>query len=43
MGEGLFRRAKAFIGFEEEGDGEKKYSQQLDMATILKKKKESKG
>lgn len=43
MGEGLFKRAKAFIGFEEEGDGEKKYSQQLDMAAILKNKKESKG
>lgn len=43
MGEGLFKRAKAFIGFEEEGDDGKKYSQQLDMAAILKNKKESKG
>lgn len=43
MGEGLFKRARAFIGLEEEGDDGRKYSQQLDMATILKNKKESKG
>lgn len=45
MGEGLFRRAKAFIGLEEELSEEdaKKFGQQLDMATILKNKKESRG
>jgi cell division inhibitor SepF len=43
MGEGLFRRAKAFIGLEEEGEEEKKASQQLDMSTILKGKRESRG
>lgn len=42
MGEGLFRRAKAFIGLEEEVQEENKHGQQLDMATILKSKKESK-
>ena len=43
MAEGLFRRAKAFIGLEEEGEEERKVGQQLDMATILKNKKESRG
>jgi cell division inhibitor SepF len=44
MGEGLFKRAKAFIGLAEEEIGEegKGYSEQLDMATILKNKKSSK-
>jgi cell division inhibitor SepF len=43
MGEGLFRRAKAFIGLEEEGEEEKKSTQQLDMSAILKGKRESRG
>ena len=44
MGESIFRRAKAFIGLEEEGEGEAKYGgQQLDMSTVLKGKRESKG
>ena len=43
MVEGLFRRAKAFIGFEEEGDEETNFGQQLDMTTILKGKKEHKS
>lgn len=43
MVEGLFKRAKAFIGIEEEGEEEKKYGQQLDMSTILKGRKEPKG
>jgi cell division inhibitor SepF len=43
MVEGLFKRAKAFIGLEEEGEQEKNYGQQLDMSTILKGKKEPKG
>lgn len=42
MVEGLFDRAKAFIGLgEEEGGEEKGYaSEQLDMTTILKNKRE---
>ncbi|MBU0671971.1 MAG: cell division protein SepF [Candidatus Margulisbacteria bacterium] len=43
MVEGLFKRAKAFIGMEEEGEEEKPYGQQLDMSTILKGKREAKG
>ena len=43
MVEGLFRRAKAFIGLDEEGEEEKKSGQQLDMATILKSKKEGRA
>ena len=43
MGEGLFKRAKAFIGLEEEGGEGNKYTQQMDMSTILKGKKEPKG
>jgi len=39
MVEGLFKRAKAFIGLEE-GEEESQYGQQLDMGTILKGKKE---
>ena len=42
MVEGLFKRAKAFIGLEEEG-GEGNFGQQLDMNSILKGKKETKG
>ncbi|MFH1541979.1 MAG: cell division protein SepF [bacterium] len=41
MTENLFKRAKAFIGLEEEfEEGEEGYGQQLDMNTILKGKKE---
>ncbi|MBN2058724.1 MAG: cell division protein SepF [Candidatus Saganbacteria bacterium] len=44
MVEGLFKRAKAFIGLEEEGEEEKSYGhQQLDMSSILKNKKEGGG
>jgi cell division inhibitor SepF len=43
MVEGLFRRAKAFIGLDEEGEEERKSGQQLDMATILKSKKEGRA
>lgn len=45
MVEGLFKRAKAFIGLDEEGLEEEKRNyagQQLDMNSILKKKTESK-
>jgi len=42
MVENLFRRAKAFIGLEEEGEGEeRKVGQQLEMSTILKSRRES--
>ncbi|MFH1347644.1 MAG: cell division protein SepF [Candidatus Margulisiibacteriota bacterium] len=43
MVEGLFKRAKAFIGLEEGEEEEKNYGQQMDMSTILKGKKEPKG
>lgn len=44
MGDGIFRRAKAFIGLDEEGGEEERgYNQQLDMATILKNKKEARS
>jgi len=43
MGEGLFKRARAFIGLEEEGEEEGRNPQQMDMTTILRGKKESKG
>ncbi|MDD5382580.1 MAG: cell division protein SepF [Candidatus Margulisbacteria bacterium] len=43
MVEGLFRRAKAFIGLEDEGEEEKGFGQQLDMSTILKGKREAKS
>ncbi|MDI6731505.1 MAG: cell division protein SepF [Candidatus Margulisbacteria bacterium] len=39
MVESLFRRAKQFIGIEEEA-GEENYGQQLEMSSILKAKKE---
>jgi len=42
MVEGLFKRAKAFIGLEEEGLEGQPAGQQLDMATMLKKKQEPK-
>ncbi|PIS28076.1 cell division protein SepF [Candidatus Saganbacteria bacterium CG08_land_8_20_14_0_20_45_16] len=42
MVESLFKRAKAFIGLEEEGEVDHHYGQQLDMNTILKSKKDSK-
>lgn len=44
MVDGLFRRAKAFIGLtEEESDegGNRNFSEQLDMTTILKNKRSS--
>lgn len=44
MVEGLFRRAKAFIGLAEEGEDEDRGRvEQLDMNTILKNKREAKG
>ncbi len=44
MNEGLFKRAKAFIGLAEEEEGEEKgYGRQMEMSTILKNKKEPKG
>jgi cell division inhibitor SepF len=43
MVEGLIKRAKAFIGLEEEGEEERNYGQQLDMTTVLKSKKEPKA
>lgn len=43
MVEGLFKRAKAFIGLEEGEDEERGYGQQMDMTSILKGKKEAKG
>ena len=43
MVEGLFKRAKAFIGLEEEGEEDRHYGQQMDMSTILKGKKEPKS
>lgn len=39
MVESLLKRAKAFIGLEEEG-GEENYGQQLEMTSIIKAKKE---
>jgi cell division inhibitor SepF len=39
----LFKRAKAFIGLEEEQQEEKKMGQQLDMNAILRGKKDPKG
>lgn len=43
MVEGLFKRAKAFIGLEEEGlDGPPQSGQQLDMTAMIKKKQEQK-
>lgn len=40
MVENLFRRAKAFIGLDEEGGEEGRPGQQLDMTSILRGKKE---
>ena len=42
MAESILKRARAFIGLEEEGESAKA-PQQLDMGTILKGKKEGKG
>ena len=39
----IFKRAKAFIGFEDEADEAHGFGQQLDMNAILKSKKEGKG
>lgn len=44
MVEGLFKRAKAFIGLEEDGDEERPYGgQQMDINSVLKAKRENKG
>jgi cell division inhibitor SepF len=43
MGEGIFKRAKDFIGLGEEGQEEKNYGQQMDMSAILKNKREARG
>lgn len=43
MVENIFKRAKAFIGLEDEGEEEKKTGQQMEMSAILRGKKESKG
>jgi len=43
MAESIFKRAKAFIGLEEEGDGEKGYGEQLEMNTIFRGKREGKN
>ena len=43
MAEGLFKRARAFIGLEDEGVEEKEYGHQLDMTAILRGKKKPKG
>lgn len=43
MVEGLFKRAKAFIGLEEDGGEDQSVGQQMDMSVILKNKKESRG
>jgi len=40
MVESLFKRAKAFIGLEEEGGEEQNIGQQLDMGPLLRSKKE---
>lgn len=43
MVEGLLKRAKAFIGLEEEGEEEPSFGQQLDMGPLLKNKREPKS
>lgn len=43
MVDNLLKRAKAFIGLDEEGEGEGDYAQQLDMSSMLKGKREHKG
>lgn len=43
MVENLLKRAKAFIGLEEEGEDGSHVGQQLDMSSILKGKREPKG
>ena len=43
MVEGLFKRAKAFIGLEEDGVEDQNVGQQLDMSSMLKRKAEPKG
>src|SRR3989338_9464288 len=41
MVESILRRAKAFIGLDEEGEEDRGYGQQLEMSTLLKAKKEA--
>ena len=43
MVEGLFKRAKAFIGLEEDGVEDQSVGQQMDMSSILKNKREPRG
>lgn len=43
MVESILRRAKAFIGLDEEGEEERGYGQQLEMSALLKAKKEARG
>src|SRR3989338_451609 len=43
MVESILRRAKAFIGLDEEGEEDRGYGQQLEMSTLLKAKKEARG
>ena len=43
MVENIFRRAKQFIGLEEEEGEERERGQQLEIGTVLRGKKESRG
>jgi len=43
MVDGLFKRAKAFIGLDEEGEEEKSYGQQMDITSVLRGKRENKN
>jgi len=43
MVENLFKRAKAFIGLEEENEEERNFGQQMDMGPLLRNKKENKS
>ena len=43
MVEGIFRKAKQFIGLEEEGEERSGVGQQLDIGSVLKGRKESRG
>ncbi len=43
MVDNLLKRAKAFIGLEEEGEEEQNFGQQMDMGPLLRNKKENKS
>ncbi len=43
MVEGLFKRAKAFIGLEDEEGEERNVGQQMDISSVLGRKRENKG